>query len=247
MVVAVDSDPMPGLCFGLGLPLLERPIPDDAVVEKLAGEDGPRFRLRPGLDAWAALNSYAAIGGDNVRFLSFEKSRGDWGQTARSQHAWSQIVAELPRDGFDLVGDLPGGTRQPMTGWGKFADVILVVVEPTSASMLTARRLANLRTSRWDFAEVVAVANRVSEAEDAATIAQRTGLTVIGAVPFDREVSAADRLGRSPLDTSPDCAFVRSVDVLVNVALARYDPQFATVSPGVSHDSQPLSTKEFVA
>ena len=238
-VLAVDSDPMPGLCFGLGLEIGDGPIPDDAVEEKAPGEEGPRFRLRPGLDAWTAVQTYAARGGDGVRFLSFEKSRGDWGRSARSQHAWSQIVAELPVGGFDLVGDLPGGTRQPMTGWGRYADVIMVVTEPTAASMGTARRLANLRTSKWAFTDVVAVANRVANASDVDEIARRTGLTVIAAVPLDHAIARADRLGHAPLDAAPGCEFVAAVASLVTTTLERYDAASTRIA-------EP-STKESVA
>ena len=238
-VVAVDSDPMPGLCFGLGLPINERPIPDDAVVEKLDGEPGPRYRLRPGLNATTALLSYSTPGADNVRLLSFGKTRGEWGDLARGQHAWSQILDELPRDKFDLVGDLPGGTRQPMTGWGKYADALIVVVEPTAKSIATAVRLSSLRSSKWDYLEVVAVANRVSEPGDAAMVEVRTGLTVLGAIPLDPDVAAADRSGLSPLDVAPHSPFVESVNALVSACVLRYSSeQFSSGS---------IRFKEFIA
>jgi CO dehydrogenase maturation factor len=38
----------------------------------------------------------------------------------------------------------------------------------------------------------------------AARVAERTGLDVLGAVPFDPEVGEADRLGRAVLDHAPD-------------------------------------------
>ena len=50
-VLALDSDPMPGLAYSLGVAVDDCPIPDDVVV---AGGDGePRWVLRPGLDAAA--------------------------------------------------------------------------------------------------------------------------------------------------------------------------------------------------
>lgn len=222
-VVAVDSDPMPGLCFGLSLPVVERPIPDEAVVEKSEADEGPRYRLRPGLDATTALRDYSLIGADGVRLLAFGKTRGEWGDIAKGQHAWSQILSELPTDGFDLVGDLPGGTRQPMTGWGKYADTMMIVVEPTAKSINTARRLATLQHSRWDYHEIVAVVNRGSESDDAQMVAERTGLSVIGVLPIDAEVAIADRLGLAALDTAPNCDFVAAVDTLVSTCLTRFD------------------------
>ena len=223
-VVAVDSDPMPGMCFGLGLPIVDFPIPADAVVEKADGEPGPRYRLRPGLDAVTALRQYSLTGADGVQLLSFGKTRGEWGDIARGQHAWSQILDELPREGFDLIGDLPGGTRQPMTGWGKYADALIVVVEPTAKSLTTATRLATLRESKWNYREVVAVVNRATRPGDAQLVQQRTGLTVIATLPTDDAVGAADRLGLAPLDADPAGPFVAAVDSFVSDCILRYPP-----------------------
>lgn len=230
-VVAVDSDPMPGMCFGLSLPVDERPIPDDAVVEKAENESGPRYRLRPGLDAVTALRTYSASGADGVRLLSFGKTRGAWGDIARGQHAWSQILDELPHDTFDLIGDLPGGTRQPMTGWGKYADSLIIVVEPTSKSIATANRLSRLRDSKWNYREVVAIVNRAADTDDSAMVHERTGLTVLAALPLDSEVARADRLGSSPLDIAPDCSFVDAVDTFVTTCIERYSTSEVRRSP----------------
>lgn len=233
-VLAVDSDPMPGLCFGLGLADASPAIPAEAVVEQPPGTPGPRFVLRPGLDARAAIERYAAIGADGVRLLCFEKSTGDWGLTARSQHAWSQIMAELPVDlGADVVGDLPGGTRQPLSGWGKYARTLIVVAEPNPASTATARRLATLATSRWAPGGVVAVANRIRQPDDVRRVATGTGLTVIGAVPADPGVGRADRLGQAPLDADPGSPFVEAVRALVDtlIALDTGQPIVADSSP----------------
>lgn len=225
-VVAVDSDPMPGLCFGLNLPVVERPIPDDAVVEKSEGEAGPRYRLHPGIQTLDALRLYSAVGADGVRLLTFGKTRGEWGDIARGQHAWSQILDELTPDvapHLDIIGDLPGGTRQPMTGWGKYADVLIIVVEPNAKSINTARRLASLQRSKWSYREVVAVVNRAASSDDAAMVAERTGLQVIGSIPFDVEVGRADRLGLATLDTAPNSAFVRAITMLTNTCIDRFD------------------------
>ena len=48
-VLVLDSDPLPGMPYALGIPVDDRPIPDD-VVEP-GPEGGPRWVLRPGLSA----------------------------------------------------------------------------------------------------------------------------------------------------------------------------------------------------
>lgn len=213
-VLAIDCDPMPGLNFTLGLPVVDVGIPDEATVEGLPGTN-PRFRLRDGLDALGAVNAYTPVGADGVRYLQFGNLRGGAGQF-RAQAAFRQIINELPVDQFHLVGDLPGGTRQPMFGWATFADSIAIVVEPTPKSVTTARRLARLREASWAPLELVAVANRVRTDRDASYIATETGLPVVAAVPHDDTVAQADRAGISPLDASATSRFVDAVDALVS-------------------------------
>jgi len=215
-VLAIDSDPMPGLAFSLGLAVTESPpIPDDAVVEKKEGEPGPRFRLRSDLSSGEAVERYAVTGPDGVRFLQFGKLRGNVAPLVRSQFAFRQIVADLPEDRWSLVGDLPGGTRQAFTGWGAYARTFFIVVEATAKSLLSARRLARLTEADEGSHRVVAVANRVRGPGDVETVRNRTGLEVVGAVPFDEAFADAERRGRAPIDDAPECPAVREVESMV--------------------------------
>ncbi|MDP9444323.1 MAG: AAA family ATPase [Actinomycetota bacterium] len=197
-VLAVDSDPMPGLAFALGLERVDTGVPDAAVEEhSVDGRTG--YRLRPGLTAEQAILQYAAQGADGVRLLQLGKARGVPGENLRAHHAFQQILDELPRTGWTVVGDLPGGTRQPFFGWGRYADTVVVVVEPTPASMLSARRLARL-AGTGSAPRGVAVVNKSGAPGDADLVAERTGLTVLADVPLDPAVSRADRRGTALLD-----------------------------------------------
>jgi len=214
-VLAIDSDPLPGLAFSLGIPLSDAPIPDEAVEERAEGEDGPRFRLRSGLTPADALRRYAVEGPDGVMFLQFGKLRGHVIGMIRSQFAFRQIVAGLPEDRWSLVGDLPGGTRQPFFGWADFARTIVVVVEPTAKSLLSARRLSRLALAEHPFEALVAVANKVRRPDDVDLVSERSGLKVIGAVPWDESLAAAERQGSAPLDAVPDAPAVHAVAFLL--------------------------------
>ena len=232
-VLAIDSDPLPGLAFSLGLARSDAPLPDDAVDEKAEGEEGPRYRLRAGLSAAEAVESYATTGPDGVRFLQFGKHWGNANALWRSQFAFRQIVRELPRDRWNLVGDLPGGTRQPFTGWGNFADTVLVVVEPNAKSLLTGRRLARLAEAADRSWRIVAVANKVREPGDAERVAARTGLTVVGSVPWDEALADAEKNETAPIDTAPDSPAVRAIESLVEHLLVEA-PVTGTMQEGVA-------------
>lgn len=216
-VLAVDSDPLPGLAFSLGLPIEDTPpIPQDAVVERAEGEPGPRYRLRPDLGAAEAVDAYSIEAPDGVRFLQFGKIRGQGSNHLfRAQLAFRQIVRELPEGRWDVVGDLPGGTRQAFTGWGGFARTALIVVEPSAHSLLSARRLARMVNLASGPKRVYAIANKVRRPDDAELVAQRTGLEVIATVPWDEAFADAERAQRAPIDEAPDSAAVRAVESLV--------------------------------
>ena len=214
-VLALDSDPMPGMAFSLGLERSDAPMPDEAVEERQAGEDGPRYRLRTGLSAEEAIELYGAMAPDGVRFLQFGKHRGQVGPIIRSQFAFRQIIQELPAGRWSLVGDLPGGTRQAFAGWSAYAETLFVVVEPTAKSLLTGRRLARVAGLEGAPAKVVAIANKVREPGDAELIRRRTGLEVVAEVGWDEALAEAERQGAAPIDVAADSAAVRAVESLV--------------------------------
>lgn len=213
-VLVLDSDVMPGLAHALGIDPTDSPIPDDAVEEH--GDDGPRFRLREGLSAEDAVAAYARVCPDGVRLLQLGKLKGSASEIQRSQFAYRQITQELPEESWNLVGDLPGGTRQPFFGWGTFATTMLVVVEPTAKSYLTARRLLRLAEMPHG-PSIVAVANKVSEPGDRHRVAEATGLEVVAEVPWDPAVGRADRDGRALLEVAPEGPAVGAIAGLVDV------------------------------
>lgn len=216
-VLTIDSDPMPGLAFSLGLERSDTPLPEDLVVERQQGESGPRFRLRPGLSPIEVIERYAATAPDGVRFLQFGKLRGHSATMMKSQFAFMQIIDQLPAEmPWSVIGDLPGGTRQPFAGWGDYAETFLAVIEPTAKSMLAGRRLARLAARAEGPGRIAAVANKVRDERDAATVEERTGLRVIGAVPYDEAFAEAERQAAAPIDQAPDSLAVRAVQSLVS-------------------------------
>ncbi|MEL7155016.1 MAG: hypothetical protein AAFN30_00300 [Actinomycetota bacterium] len=219
-VLALDSDPLPGMPYALGIPVEDDPTPDDVVVEGPAG--GPRWVLRPGLDAARFIEEHATICPDGVRYLQFGNLWGHISALQRAQFAWSQVVREMDPDAWNLVGDLPGGTRQAMFGWAKYADTVLIVVEPTIKSIHVGRRLRNLADADWGPDHLAVVANKVSGPDDVRRIADSIGLPIIGAIPTDPAVLAADRTATAPLDIA-EGPFVESVRSLVRAVDASYD------------------------
>jgi CO dehydrogenase maturation factor len=221
-VLALDSDPMPGMAFSLGVEQTDAGLPDDA-VEEYEEEGRRRYRLREGLTGTGAVEQYAVRTPDGVRFLQLGKARGARWNNTRQHFGYQRVLDDLPGEGWSVVGDLPGGTRQPFLTWGRYAETFLVVVEPTPASVLTGRRLAKLAATATA-PRVVAVANKVREPHDVERIAERTGLAVLGTVPFDAALGDADRLGRAVLDHDPDGATAAAVRSLEEALRTEREP-----------------------
>ncbi len=220
-VLALDSDPLPGLPYGLGVEVDDRPIPDDAVVE--GPEGGPRWVLAPGIGPADVIERYAVECPDGVRYLQFGNTSGEIWAVQRAQFAWSETVHGLDRSTWSLVGDLPGGTRQAMFGWAKYADCALLVVEPTAKSLHTARRLLHLDRAEWGPTTIGVVANKVRDEADVVRIEDRLDRAVMVRVPWSSAVVEGDRHAGAPLDVDPDGSFVAEVDGLVDRLVPAYD------------------------
>ena len=212
-VLAVDSDPLPGMPYALGIPVDDRPIPDGVVVE--GPHNGPRWVLAPDLNAEGFVEQWAKVCPDGVRYLQFGNLWGHVSTLQRAQHAWSQVVRELDPNRWHLVGDLPGGTRQAMFGWGRYAEIVCVVTEPTAKSVHSARRLLNLAGAPWAPEHLLVVANKVRGADDIARLAERLETAPAVALPEAPEVLTGDRRGVAPLDAAPASDFVQAVEVLL--------------------------------
>ena len=216
-VLALDSDPMPGLAFSLGVPQTDAGLPDEAVEDYEDEQGQRRWRLRTGMTGPTTVEQYAVRGPEGVRFLQLGKAHGPRWDNTRQHMGFQRVLDDLPGAGWSIVGDLPGGTRQPFLTWGRYARTFVVVVEPTPASMLTGRRLARLAAGA-NAPRVVVVANKVRDPADVERVSQGTGLPLLGAVPFDAAVGDADREGRALLDLHPDGPTALAVRSLVAAA-----------------------------
>lgn len=215
-VLALDSDPMPGLAINLGLGPLETAMLIDAAEKNDAG----RWHLKRGIGAARAVQRFSAEAPDGVRLLQFGKAteQGLAG-IMPSVNAFVAVVRLLARtpvlQRWTIIGDLPAGPRQTAFGWAPYADTLLVVVEPTWQSILTARRIARIARERGADVEVLFVANKVGTEQDVGLIQERVGEPTFAAIPLDAAARDADVRGVALLDVAPDSQIVRSLGSLV--------------------------------
>jgi len=195
-VIALDSDPMPGLSYALGLEVDDAPIPGDLVIQ--GPKPGPEWLLKPNIEPLSLVEKYSLKTPEGVHYFQFGNTRGTWGPISKGQHVWSEVVKQLPLSAWSLVGDLPGGLRQPMNGWGKYAEIALIVTEPTTKGIMTARQLAKLTLAKWGPRAIAVVVNKVQAQDNPEEIARRINLPLVGVVPENSAIQRAEAELRSP-------------------------------------------------
>lgn len=214
-VLALDSDPMPGLALTLGL----GPLTDAMLTDAAEKDADGRWRLKKGIGPARAVQRYSVVGPDGVRLIQFGKSTAEGlGPIMGSLNAFYQLVHRLARTpvlrDWDVVGDLPAGPRQTAFNWAPYAQASLLVVEPTWKSVLSARRIARIARSRGSV--VLPVANKVEKSEGVELVEEVLKESVFGAIPADDAVADADRLGVALLDHAPGSEAVRAIEGLVD-------------------------------
>src|SRR5215207_173931 len=133
-------------------------------------------------------------------------------------HATVRSVIEASATGADEVCilDTEASPEHLSRGTARYADTMLVVVEPYFKSLETARRMAHLAKD-LGIGRVLLVANKICDERDFAAVrelADKHGLEIAGAVPFDAQLPAAERAAAAPLDFDPSSAAIAAISEL---------------------------------
>jgi len=220
-VLAIDSDPMPGLARSLGIADPARPPLLDAAFKP----EGERWRLRPGIGPARAVSRFTTPAPDGVRMLQLGKAGKDGlAPVDGAVNAFLRVVHGMHEvkslERWTVVGDLPAGPRHPAAGFSPYADLYVVLVDPGSQSALTARRVARIAREHRD-ADVLLVANRVRGPQDAQLVERLAGEPPQVLIPFDGAVAEAERRGAALLDHAPDSPAVAAITRLADAVEAR--------------------------
>lgn len=212
-VLALDFDTVPGFAYTLGL----RDIPSHGLPEELSvRRKKTGWALKKRVAASTLVTKYALDAPDGIRFLQLGKLPG--AVKPASNFAFRHVATTFKRRGWSLVGDFAAGTRQPFFGWASFATALLVVVEPSQAAIISARRLQRLRESIPGAAMGAMLSKiRTPQQEDALRQQmEQIGLPIWGVVPYDVGVAEADRHGRALIDVAPDAPAVAAIREMIS-------------------------------
>lgn len=214
-VLALDSDTLPGLAFTLGADAPPVP-PLNTAAER--GEDR-RWRFVSGVGPVRAVQRYATDAPDGVRLLQLGKTgREGLAPFMAATNAFFMTVHGLDRArslrDWAIIGDLPAGPRQIAFGWAPYARRLLLVVEPTWQSMMTARRVGRIARVRDPDIDLWLLVNKATGPADARRVGDYLDLPVRATVPADEAVREAERAGTALIDHAPSCPTVAVVEDL---------------------------------
>lgn len=213
-VLAIDGDTNPNLALTLGIPaarINELPVLPSGLLERTDGG----FELKRSL---AELRSTHSVGGpDGVTLLVMahphEEDAGTGCYCGMHATVRELIESATDADADVTVLDTEASPEHLTRGTAKYADLLLIVVEPYFKSLETGRRMAELARG-LGLRRVLLIANKVRddrELEAVREFAEASELELAGVVPYDESLIEAERNGISPLDAAPDCRFVEAV------------------------------------
>jgi CO dehydrogenase maturation factor len=195
--VAVDADSSPNLAAALGVGRAgPGALPPSLVSRRL---DGPAL-VEP-LDV--VLDRHAVPAPDGVRLLAMgAPAHADEGCLCAAHATVSALLADVPDRDIMVIVDLEASPEHLSRGTARNVDALLLVTEPYYRALEATRRLAVL-AAELPIPRVAVLANKVRSDGDESAIAEfcdRHGLELLGVVPWDDGVMAADRSGVPVLD-----------------------------------------------
>ncbi|MDP9398937.1 MAG: AAA family ATPase [Actinomycetota bacterium] len=221
-VVAIDTDSNPNLGLSLGLSLQETEavpvLPRSALVGAGAATSAAELVSDYGRPTPAGPTLLSAI----------KVTEAGAGCTCSGHATVRSLLAEALVDVQVTLVDMEAGLEHLSRSGGTlaYADVLLVVCEPTRKSVLTAARTRHL-AAELGIPEVLAVGNKARTAEDVDFLASALaveGIPVAAILPYDAQVADADRMGRTGLSPVPPALQAALDQVVDAVDAARAGP-----------------------
>jgi CO dehydrogenase maturation factor len=196
-VFAVDADPNPTLALALGFPEEITPLVElkELMEERMGSLEG-FLRLNPTVDD---IPERFAVEKDGVKLLVMGPIRQGGGGCACPQNTFLKSLLQhlvLERDELILL-DFEAGLEPLGRATAQGVDALLIVVEPDSSSVVTARRIHSL-ARQIGVRRIFAVANKIREPGELRAIREGLETEVIGALPYSERLRVA---GPAAVDT----------------------------------------------
>ncbi|MHC5034586.1 MAG: ATP-binding protein [Planctomycetota bacterium] len=202
-VILIDADPDANTAMTLGLDPAAQPEPiselKDLIAERTGakGSGGEFFSLNPRVDDVPERYSVAA---DGIKLLRMGRlAKGGAGCFCPENAFLKNLLAHLFfQEDAVVVLDMEAGVEHLGRGTAQGVDKMLVVVEPGQRSIQTAHTIRQYAAD-IGIEDIGIIVNKFrSDDELQAIERQLGGLTVVGRIPYNDAIAAADLAGRCP-------------------------------------------------
>lgn len=224
-ILAIDGDPNPNLALTLGM---SREAADSityipaSIMQRGEEVDGV-VQMVPTIPREQIMATYASPAAEDVDLIVMgQPAHGTAGSgcMCASHRAVRGLVAELTDFGEHTVTDMEAGLEHLKRGTARHVDMMLVVAEPYYRSLEAAMRTAAL-ADELGIKHIRVVANKVRNDDDLDAIkafCDQHDMALIGVVPYDEEMIAAERQEKSPYDHASASAGVAAIrDIAANI------------------------------
>jgi CO dehydrogenase maturation factor len=211
-VIAVDADPDANLAATLGFPEPEDILPISemkSLIEERTGvkpgQNAPLFKLNPRVDD---IPEKYAVRLDGIRLMVMGwVKRGGSGCYCPENTLLASLMQHLVLARSEVViMDMAAGVEHLGRATARAVDRLIIVVEPGSRSIETARTIKKLAAD-IGVNSIAVVGNKVRKDSDRDFIkSSLPDFTVLGFLPYDEAIADADMAKKSVLDASPHIA-----------------------------------------
>lgn len=231
-VLAIDNDLNPNLSLTLGIPparISGLPTFPAEIVRR--NEEGV-LELAMSLAEICETSSVPAPDGVSL-LVAAEPREAATGCLGAMHMAVRGVIGAAPSGDEDVcIVDLEASTEHLLVATAEHADAMYAVAEPYGTSLESGRRVAVLARD-LGLPRVGLIANKVRDEHDVATVAayaERHGIELVGAVPYDECFHHAERASCAPLDHAPDAPAIRAIgDLAARLVAGEPGPPTARV------------------
>lgn len=202
-VIGIDADPDPHLSSVFNIPLNEiTPITEikDLIEEKI-GKDGGLMRLNPKV---ADIPERYALKYKGIKLLVLGAKRGGDGCFCRENVLVKRLLEHILTEKEVVILDMAAGIEHLTRGTAQLVDALIIVVEPYSGSIDTAKKIQELAKD-LHIKNLFLVLNKITNEEEKDFIySQLKEIPLLGSIPFDSKVRNASLKGISPVELESD-------------------------------------------
>ncbi len=226
--MAIDADSAPNLALTLGLTVEEArkivPISEnkELVESKTSTGYSGVFRLSFSVDDVVREYSVNTPLGVNLIVMGTVQSMGSGCMCAANAVVRALLRHLIVERNEAVVLDMEAGVEHIGRGTAGHVDSLLVVVDSNLKSLEIAKHIRDLAAGAG-MKQVHLVGNRVMDKAQKEAIegfAEKNGLSILGMIPFDREVIEAEMRGDTPL-RHREIKAVRAIDNICEVLIKK--------------------------